>query len=159
MIVSAWRLSRRTASTFSAGVRSASTVSMPIAVPTLSATSARSPVTSTIRVRPAARSRRSVWAASGRMGSWNSRAPTSRPSTATKTVKPSSRAARRRTRRTQPGVSAAAQSARPRATDRSSTTPRTPRPYSSTTSRGSARSNPRPRAARTTADASVCGET
>ena len=50
----------RTASTFSAGVRSASTSSTPITAPTVSATATRSPVTMTIRSIPPRRSSRMV---------------------------------------------------------------------------------------------------
>ena len=60
MIVGAWRRSIWTASSFSAGVRSARTSSTPITAPTDLATSARSPVTMTIRLMPPRRSARIV---------------------------------------------------------------------------------------------------
>jgi hypothetical protein len=67
--------SSRAASTFSAGVRSASTASTPIAAPTVSAVSGWSPVTITTRRTPARRRSRRVRAVSGRIGSETPSAP------------------------------------------------------------------------------------
>ena len=78
MIVRPARCSSRTASTFSAGVRSARTSSTPMTAPTVCAFSSRSPVTMTMRRMPSRRSWRIVRAASGRIGSSRSSAPTGR---------------------------------------------------------------------------------
>ena len=80
MMTGARPRSARTASSLSAGVRSASTSSTPITAPTASATSARSPVTMTIRLIPPSRSARMVRAASGRSGSSRTSAPAGTPS-------------------------------------------------------------------------------
>ncbi len=96
IIVGANSLSARTTSSLSAGERSASVSSTPMTAPIVSATSARSPVTITIRRMPLLRSDRTVRLASARIGSSKIRTPAGSPSTATKTVRdPSSRDRRR----------------------------------------------------------------
>ena len=96
-------ISWRTASTLSAGVRSARTPSTPIAAPTISATEAWSPVTMTIRVIPARRSERIARGVSGRIGSSRTRAPARRSSARTKTWVLPSTAPRLRSSRAHPG--------------------------------------------------------
>ena len=129
--------------------------------PTVSATSARSPVTRHDAADPGLAQRRIMRGASGRMGSSRRKAPSGTPSTATNTVSDPSRSARRRTWRTHAGwvpgtiqcglaqahlapVDQAAR-ARGRAPPR--------------TSEGSDRLRPRPVAAVTIALARTCGET
>ena len=105
MIVAPRADSRSMAASLSAGSQSASTVSTPTTRPTMSAMSARSPVTSTTRVMPAARNARTIRGASGRIASCSRNAPAGSSSTATKTVSEPSRSARRRTWRTHGGGS------------------------------------------------------
>ena len=145
--------------TLSAGVCSERTSSTPTNRPTDSAASARSPVTSTIRRRPADRRPRSIRVASGRMESENSSAPAGEPSRATRMLTDPSRSASCRARRAHTGTSASRiHGALPIRTGRPSTTPSIPWPWTSTTSVGITRAIPRSCAARTIALASTCGE-
>ena len=129
--------------------------------PTVCALSSRSPVTMTMRRIPSRRSWRIVRAASGRIGSSSSSAPTGAPSTSTKIVSAPSSAARRRTLRDPRRRPAApsVQLALPTATRWPSTIPRTPCPGTSSTSSGNDSVRLRARAARTTAAARTCGDT
>ena len=104
MIVAPCADSRSIAASLSAGSQSASTVSTPTMRPTMSAMSARSPVTSTTRRDPGLAQRAHH---PGRVGPdrvLSRNAPAGSSSTATKTVSEPSRSARRRTWRTHGGV-------------------------------------------------------
>ena len=101
---------------------------------TACAFSSRSPVTMTMRRMPSWRRRRIVRAASARIGSSRSSAPTGTPSTSTKIVRALSRLARRRTLLAQLDFTpAVVQLALPTATLWPSTIPRTPWPGTSST--------------------------
>ena len=104
MIVGPWADSRSIAASLSAGSQSARTVSTPTMRPTMSAMSARSPVTSTTRVIPASRSARIIRGESGRILSSRKKAPAGSSSTDTNTVRDPSRSARRRAWRTHGGA-------------------------------------------------------
>ena len=127
MIVSPCADSRSIAASFSAGSQSASTASTPTMRPTMSAMSARSPVTSTTRRIPASRNARTIRGASGRIASWSRKAPAGWSSTAANTVSEPSRSARRRTCRAHSGgFSPTIQDALPSLTRWVPTVPSTP---------------------------------
>ncbi len=90
-----------TASTLSDGTRSARTASRSRAAPIVSAASARSPVTITMRATPAVRSDWTARGVSRLSSSPSSKAPMVRPSTATKTLSADRQAARRSARTAQ----------------------------------------------------------
>ena len=160
MMVGCSRCSARTASTLSEGTRSARTASRSSAAPMVCAAAARSPVTMTIRMMPAARSMRMACGVSLRSSSASSSAPIGRPSTATNTTSAERQEARRMARAAHCSGRRPAKimSREPALTRLPAIMPCRPEPMASLTCAGICSGRPRASAAATMAPARTCCE-